>query len=76
MNLPVVCRKDWLEMLVVYPTAITLSWLSESQFYLGIALVLCSGKVGQGPGINDEKSKSIVVIPLPFVYDWFKVDVF
>ena len=76
MNLPEACTKDWLKMLVIYSTAVIPSWLSESQFCLSTGLVLCSRKAGQGLGINDEKSKPIVAIPLPFAYDWFKVDVF
>lgn len=76
MNLPEACRKDWLKMLVIYSTAVIPSWLSESQFCLSIGLVLSSRKAGQGLGINDEKPKPTVAIPLPFAYDWFKVDVF
>lgn len=60
------CRKDWLKLFVVYPRAFVLSWLSESHFGLAIGLVLCLGNAGPGPGVNDEKPKPIILIPLPF----------
>lgn len=65
LNLPVVCRKDRLKLVVVYPRTFVLSWLSESWFCLATGLtVLCLGNVG--PEINDEKSKPIIAIPSPF----------
>lgn len=76
MNLPVVYRKDWLKWLVVYLIAMTLPWLSESQFCFGTGLALCPREAGPSPVINDEMSKPVTVIPVRSACDWFKVDVF